>query len=201
YEYLGERAASAPEAVGTEITVDAATRTAGQEAEIVLRLQEPMEARLRDEGLDGIYRDMELPLVHVLARMHQTRGKIDTALRAALSAEFEQRIGVLPREIHGLAGREFNLNSPVQLREVLFDGLGLTRGKKTAKTRAASTAEDVLEELAEEHELPRKLLEYRGIQKLKSTYVDALPTMVNPRTGRVPTTFHQTGAATGRLSS
>src|SRR5262249_9614988 len=91
--------------------------------------------------------------------------------------------------------------SPVQLREVLFEGLGLQRGKKTAKTRAASTAEDVLEELAAEHELPRKILEYRGLQKLKSTYVDALPVLVNPRTGRVHTTFHQTGAPTGRLSS
>jgi DNA polymerase-1 len=201
YEYLGERGASAPDAVEAEIPVDAASRAAGQEAEIVLRLQEPMELRLRDEGLTGIYQDMELPLVTVLAHMEEAGVKIDTALLAALSAEFEQRIGVLTRDIQALAGREFNLNSPVQLREVLFDGLGLQRGKKTAKTRASSTAEDVLEELATEHELPRKLLEYRGIQKLKSTYVDALPVLVNPRTGRVHTTFHQTGAATGRLSS
>ena len=113
----------------------------------------------------------------------------------------EAQLETLTREIHRLAKGEFNINSPAQLREVLFERLGLKSGKKTAKTRAASTAEDVLEELALVHELPRKILEYRSVQKLKSTYVDALPELVIPETGRIHATFNQTVAATGRLSS
>ena len=113
----------------------------------------------------------------------------------------EAQLQALTIEIHALAKGEFNINSPVQLREVLFDRLSLKSGKKTAKTRAASTAEDVLEELALVHELPRKILDYRSVQKLKSTYVDALPELVNPETGRIHATFNQTVAATGRLSA
>jgi DNA polymerase-1 len=118
-----------------------------------------------------------------------------------MSRDMEAQLQALTKEIHALAKGEFNINSPPQLREVLFDRLGLQSGKKTAKTRAASTAEDVLEELALVHELPRKILEYRSIQKLKGTYVDALPELVNPATGRIHATFNQTVAATGRLSS
>jgi len=113
----------------------------------------------------------------------------------------EARLDTLTRQIHVLAKGEFNVNSPIQLREVLFDRLGLKSAKKTAKTRAASTAEDVLEELALVHELPRRILEYRSVQKLKSTYVDALPGLVDPETGRIHATFNQTVAATGRLSA
>ena len=144
---------------------------------------------------------MELPLVPVLADMERAGVKIDTALLATMSREMERQIESLTREIHVLAGGEFNINSPPQLREILFDRLGLRSGKKTAKTRAASTAEDVLEELAAEHELPRKILEYRGVQKLKSTYVDALPELVHPETGRIHASFNQAIAATGRISS
>jgi DNA polymerase-1 len=201
FEYLGERAAPALELAGTDVSLDAAARAAAQEAELVLRLQEPVRARLADEGLSEIYATMEVPLVGVLAEMERAGVKIDTALLSSISRDMEQQIAGLTREIHALAGGEFNINSPIQLREILFDRLGLQKGKKTAKTRAASTAEDVLEELAAEHELPRKILEYRSVQKLKSTYVDALPLLVHPETGRVHTTFHQTGAATGRLSS
>jgi DNA polymerase-1 len=118
-----------------------------------------------------------------------------------MSAELEQQLEVLTREVYALAGGEFNINSPIQLREVLFDRLGLKSAKKTAKTRAASTAEEVLEELATAgHPLPGKILEYRSVQKLKSTYVDPLPLLIDPLTGRIHASFQQTVAATGRLS-
>jgi len=133
--------------------------------------------------------------------MERAGVKVDTALLRSMSRDMEQQLGELTREIHVLAKGEFNINSPIQLREVLFDRLGLKSGKKTAKTRAASTAEDVLEELALAHPLPAKILEYRGIQKLKSTYVDALPELVNPETGRIHASFNQTVAATGRISA
>jgi DNA polymerase-1 len=160
-----------------------------------------MTARLGAEGLLPIYESMEMPLVEVLADLERAGVKVDTALLARMSRDMEVQLAALTKEIHTLAKGEFNINSPVQLREILFDRLGLQSGKKTAKTKAASTAEDVLEELALVHELPRKILEYRSVQKLKSTYVDALPEMVNPETGRIHATFNQTVAATGRLSA
>jgi DNA polymerase-1 len=118
-----------------------------------------------------------------------------------MSQDMERQIADLTERIHELAGGPFNINSPIQLRDILFDRLGMKSAKKTAKTRVSSTAEEVLEELARHHELPRKILEYRSVQKLKSTYVDALPQLVNPRTGRIHATFNQTVAATGRLSA
>jgi DNA polymerase-1 len=142
-----------------------------------------------------------MPLVEVLAGMERAGVKVDTRFLAVMSRDMEEQLSVLTKQIHHLAKGEFNINSPPQLREVLFDRLGLQSGKKTAKTKAASTAEDVLEELALVHELPRKILEYRSVQKLKSTYVDALPELVNPETGRIHATFNQTVAATGRLSA
>jgi DNA polymerase-1 len=151
--------------------------------------------------LANIYHELELPLAAVLAEMEQAGVAIDTAMLGGMSRAMEDELEQLTRAIHDLAGGEFNVNSPVQLREVLFGKLGLKSGKKTAKTRAASTAEQVLEELATVHELPRRILEYRAIQKLKSTYVDALPQLVDPATRRVHATFHQTVTATGRLSS
>jgi DNA polymerase-1 len=175
-------------------------RAAGAEAELVLRLDRPMTERLESEGLSRIYEAMEMPLVEVLAEMERAGVKVETGLLAAMSRDMEAELQSLTREIHALAKGEFNINSPPQLREVLFDRLGMQAGKKTAKTRAASTAEDVLEELALVHELPRRILEYRSIQKLKGTYVDALPEMVDRATGRIHGTFNQTVAATGRLS-
>ncbi len=144
---------------------------------------------------------MEMPLVSVLADMERAGVKVDVELLASMSREMETQLQTLTREIYSLAKGEFNINSPIQLREVLFDRLGMKSAKKTAKTRAASTAEDVLEELALVHELPRRILDYRSVQKLKSTYVDALPQLVNPETGRIHATFNQTVAATGRLSA
>jgi DNA polymerase-1 len=200
-EVFGEERAASPETVPPDASVDACARAAAADAELVLRLAEPVEARLREEGLEPIYTTLERPLVEVLADMEQAGVKIDCAHLEVLSRDMERQLEALTREIHALAGGEFNINSPVQLREILFDKLALRPGKKTAKTRAASTAEDVLEELAEHHELPRRILDWRAVQKLKSTYVDALPALVNPRTGRIHALLNQTVAATGRISS
>jgi DNA polymerase I len=202
FEFLGERRGSGTEGVsGEDASAEMTARTAGGDALLVLRLDESVSRRLEEEGLATIYRTMELPLIEVLADMERAGVKVDRALLASMSREMEAQLAVLTGEIHVLAKGEFNINSPIQLREVLFDRLSLKAGKKTAKTRAASTAEDVLEELALVHELPRKILEYRSIQKLKSTYVDALPDLVSRETGRIHATFNQTVAATGRISS
>jgi len=201
-EHLGERRAPGTDGIAAPDAASLPTsRSAGAEAELVLRLQEPMAERLDGEGLRTIYDSMEMPLVLVLADMERAGVKVDTALLARMSREMETQLQALTTEIHALAKGEFNINSPVQLREVLFERLNLKSGKKTAKTRAASTAEDVLEELALVHELPRRILDYRSVQKLKSTYVDALPELVHPETGRIHATFNQTVAATGRLSA
>jgi DNA polymerase-1 len=202
FEYLGERRSAGGDGVaGAETPAAALAAAAGADGELVLRLDQPMSARLREESLLPVYESMELPLVAVLADMELAGVKVDTSLLATMSREMEARLQALTLEVHRLAKGEFNINSPIQLREVLFDRLGLKSAKKTAKTRAASTAEDVLEELALVHELPRKILEYRALQKLKSTYVDALPVLVDPETGRIHATFNQTIAATGRLSA
>jgi DNA polymerase-1 len=196
---------AAPEAPPGGVVADApwewAAGVAGREAEAVLRLEEPMRRRLEAEGLLSVYATLELPLASVLADMEEAGVRVDAARLAAMSREMETQIGELTKQIHALAKGEFNINSPAQLREVLFERLGLRSGKKTAKTRAASTAEDVLEELALVHELPQRILEYRAVQKLKSTYVDSLPQMIHPQTGRIHATHNQTVAATGRLSS
>jgi DNA polymerase-1 len=201
-EHLGERRAPGTDGVAApDAAVAPTSLTAGSDVETVGRLDVPMTARLEAEGLRPIYESMEMPLVEVLADMERAGVKVDVGLLAEMSRDMEKQLQALTKEIHVLAKGEFNINSPPQLREVLFDRLGMKSGKKTAKTRAASTAEDVLEELALVHELPRKILEYRSIQKLKSTYVDALPDLVLPETGRIHATFNQTIAATGRLSS
>jgi DNA polymerase-1 len=205
-EHLGQR----PRPTGALLeggadgaTLEAAADAAAQEADLTLRLFEPMEKRLREEGVAEVYARTELPLVEVLAEMERAGVKVNPDYLREMSAEMEGQLEQLTREIYALAGGEFNIQSPIQLREVLFSRLGLKAksARKTAKTRVASTAEDVLEELAEAgHELPRKILDYREVQKLKSTYVDPLPTLINPDTGRVHASFQQTIAATGRLS-
>jgi DNA polymerase-1 len=203
-EFLGARRGSGAEGAGAgspQASVDASAQVAGEDADLLLRLWVPVAARLESEGLSSIYETMELPLVEVLADMERSGVKVDSELLGAMSRDMQAEIARLTREIHALAKGEFNINSPVQLREVLFERLGMKAGKKTAKTRAASTAEEVLEELALVHELPRKILEYRTIQKLKSTYVDALPSLINPETGRIHASLNQTVAATGRISS
>jgi DNA polymerase-1 len=203
-EILGEQPkpmAGIVEGGAEGISLAAAAQAAAQEADLVRRLAGPMTARLREEGLLEIFETMEMPLVEVLADMERAGVKINREILAEMSRDMEKQIADLTREIHALAGGEFNINSPIQLRDVLFARLGMRSAKKTAKTRAMSTAEEVLEELAAEHELPRKILEYRSVQKLKSTYVDALPLLVDPETGRIHASFNQTVAATGRLST
>ncbi len=174
---------------------------AGERAELPLALAPGLAAELAQAGLDSVYCDYERPLIPVLAAIEEAGIKVDTAALATLGSTMQSELDGLAARIYGHAGVEFNINSPKQLSDVLFDRVGLTAGKKTGKTRVVSTAQDVLEELALTHELPGLVLKWRSIQKLKGTYVDALPALVNPTTGRVHTTFNQAVAATGRLSS
>ena len=166
---------------------------------VVAALCDALPAALTAAGLEPLFRDVELPLATILAGMEFRGVRIDTAALAALSAHYAARLAALEAEIHALAGRPFSIASPLQLRAVLFDELGLPVVKRT-KTGPSTDAE-VLEELAPLHPLPAKLLEHRRYAKLKSTYVDALPALVDPADGRVHTTFNQTVTATGRLSS
>jgi DNA polymerase-1 len=166
-----------------------------------LRLVPVLEERLSADDALTLFRDVEMPLVGVLAQMERHGVFVDTTSLQALSAEYATRLRELVAEIYDLAGGEFNIQSPPQLRAVLFDRLRLpARGVRRGKT-GLSTDVDVLTRLAGEHPLPGKILEYRALSKLKSTYVDALPALVNRETGRIHTSFHQAVTATGRLSS
>ncbi len=182
-----------------QVDVEKATQYSAEDAEIALSLQQILMEKLKEEDLYELFTTIEMPLVPVLARMEEHGIKIDVPFLAELSRQFQAEMNRLQTEITELAGGPFNLNSPKQLQVVLFETLKLPIKKKT-KT-GPSTDITVLEELAKEHPLPAKMVEYREYQKLKSTYVDALPQMVNPDTGRVHTSYNQTIAATGRLSS
>ena len=183
-----------------EVSLERAREYACEDADFTLRLKELFEPQLRNQELDGLFRDLEIPLVPVLARMEANGIRIDVPFFEEMNGKLEGELEGLRVDIVGLAGEEFNLNSTPQLREILFEKLGLPVIKKT-KT-GPSTDASVLEELAGlGHALPSRLLEYRQLEKLRNTYVDALPRLVNPRTGRIHTSFNQTVAATGRLSS
>jgi DNA polymerase I len=183
------------------VDVARVTDYAAEDADVTLRLAEALEPRLIARGLDRLYREVDGPLLPVLARMEAHGIIVDVPRLDAMSAEMAEALTRERREIHALAGTQFNVDSPKQLRAVLFDRLGLTPGRKTAKSGVASTDAATLEDLAGEHEIARRILEYRELAKLKGTYVDALPQLVHPETGRVHTSYHPTGAATGRLSS
>ena len=172
-----------------------------ESADITGRLASALRTEIEQVGLLKLYGEMDLPLVPVLARMEHAGVKIDTAALAKMSAELEREISAKEKEIHKVAGIEFNVGSPKQLGDVLFNRMNLPKPVKYGKGRTISTAVDVLEELAENHPIARMVLDYRQLTKLKSTYVDALPALINPATGRLHTTFGQTGTATGRLSS
>jgi len=173
----------------------------GSEPAVVEALEQTLGRRLKEDGLEGLFREIELPVARLLADMEWAGIGIDGAALNAISAEFGEQLTRLERECYELAGREFNLNSRNQLREVLFGGLKLS-AKGLKKTKSGfSTDADSLEKLAEVHPLPKKLIEYRTIAKLKSTYTDALPALIDPVTGRIHTSFHQALTATGRLSS
>jgi len=174
---------------------------AGEHADYLQRLTPVLRQELESQELAGVFDSIDLPLASVLAAMERHGIRVDPAALASMSASMENEIRVLERQIWELAGGEFNINSPGQLAEILFDKLNLVPATKRSRARSRSTAADVLTELALLHELPRKVLEYRELAKLKSTYVDALPPLIEPGTSRVHTRFSQTGAATGRLSS
>lgn len=184
-----------------QIELDEASKYAAEDADITLRLHQAMAPRLeRIEGLQRIYNDIEIPLVPVLQRIERNGTLIDRTMLAEHSQTLGDRMAELTAEAYKIAGREFNLGSTKQLGEILFEELKLPVIKKTPKG-APSTAEEVLSELAADYELPRVLMEYRGLSKLKSTYTDKLGDMVNASTGRLHTSYHQAVAATGRLSS
>jgi DNA polymerase-1 len=171
---------------------------AGEEAIAIGELAPILRERLDADGLLPLLEDIELPLAGVLARMERAGVRVNEAFLGELSVEYEKDLARIEGEIYALAGEEFLVSSPKQLQRILFEKLELPAGKKT-KT-GFSTDESVLERLSTQHELPAKILAHRRLAKLKSTYVDALPRLVNPETGRIHPSFHQTGAATGRLS-
>ena len=174
----------------------------GERADFLLRVAPLLREEVEKQGLVEVYEKIDLPLAPVLARMEAAGVFVDKKELEVISAKTEQELSGLEKAICELAGYEFNINSPQQLAEVLFDRLNLQGPKQgRGRSRSRSTAADVLEELALLHELPKKVLEYRELSKLKSTYADVLPRLIHPATGRIHTRFSQTGTATGRLSS
>lgn len=184
-----------------QIPIKEASKYAAEDADITLRLYQTLQPRLAAEGKATVYQTLERPLAPVIVGMERAGIKIDASVLSKLSGEFAQRMGALEDEAYKLAGNEFKLGSPKQVSEILFGDLGLPGGRKT-KTGAWSTKAEILEELAAEgHELPRVILDWRGLSKLKSTYTDSLPEDVNAETGRVHTSYALASTTTGRLSS
>jgi DNA polymerase-1 len=185
------------------VPLETALDYAGERSDLALQVAGTLRDLLTKEDLDPLYRDLELPLIPVLVAIERAGVRIDGPALAAQSQHVDRELATRSAQIFELAGEEFNINSPKKLSEILFDKMGLRTEtmRRTTKTKAQSTAFEVLEELAQSHELPRLILEWRSLQKLKGTYIDALPQLVNPDTGRVHTCFNQAVAATGRLSS
>ncbi|WP_062261095.1 DNA polymerase I [Endozoicomonas arenosclerae] len=184
-----------------QIDLETAAPYAAEDADITLRLHETIAPQLEKESsLYSVFRDIEMPLVSVMSRMERQGAKVDGTLLAQQSMEIGKRLHELEKQAHDAAGEPFNLASPKQLQAILFEKLGLPVIKKTPKGQP-STAEEVLQELALDYPLPKLLIEHRGLSKLKSTYTDKLPQMINPATGRIHTSYHQAVTATGRLSS
>ena len=208
-EHLGYKAVTEESLTGkgikatalADLPADTVRDFAAERADLPLQLAQDLPARLDAEDLTRVWETLERPLIDVLVGIEQAGVRVDPAVLSAQSTHVEKEMASLSRKIFDLAGVEFNINSPRQLGEVLFEKLELPSLKRTGKTRAVSTAVEVLEELAATHDLPRLVLDWRGLQKLKGTYIDALPLLVNPQTGRVHTSFNQAVAATGRLSS
>ncbi|MBI5407910.1 MAG: DNA polymerase I [Nitrospirae bacterium] len=203
-DYLGIKKLSFNDVTGkgknfSEVSVEDAARYSGEDAAVTLKLKKHLEPELDKEGLSKLFREIEMPLIEILADMETAGVKIDVRMMDKLSQKLTRELASIEKRIYFIAGEEFNINSPKQLQEILFEKLGLRTIRKT-KT-GYSTDADVLEQLALEHELPREIIEYRVLSKLQNTYVDALPKMINPKTGRLHTSFNQTIAATGRLSS
>jgi len=184
-----------------EVSVDKATRYAAEDAEVVFTLVQKMEPIVDDSGFGPLLRDIELPLGRVLATMELRGVLVDTELLETQSRQVGTTLAVLEAKAHEAAGRSFNVNSPLQLAVILFDEIGLEPVKKTKGRTGRSTDVEVLTELSDAHPLPAIILEHRGLAKLKGTYLDGLPKLVNPQTGRIHTSYNQAVAATGRLSS
>jgi DNA polymerase I len=184
-----------------DVPVEAAVDYACERADLAGQLAPIFANLLGKENLDEVYYKLELPLVPVLIAVERAGVRVDGPALAAQSQQIERELSRRTSQIYEMTGGEFNINSPKQLAEVLFDKMQLPVLKRTGATRTPSTAVEVLEELALAHELPRLILEWRALMKLKGTYIDALPQLVNPDTGRVHTCFNQAVAATGRLSS
>lgn len=207
--YLGENTVSFEDIAGkgvrqlafNQIELDKAGPYAAEDADITLRLHQTLWPRLEQEPrLRAVFEQIEMPLVDVLSRIERNGALVDGQRLWQQSQELSQRLTQLEAQAHEQAGEVFNLNSPKQLQALLFDRLGLPVIKKTPKGQP-STAEEVLQELALDYPLPRLILEHRSLSKLKSTYTDKLPQMISPATGRIHTSYHQAGTATGRLSS
>ncbi len=182
------------------VPVAEAVKYAAEDADITLRLWQMFKPQLHQVHVTTVYETLERPLVPVLAAMERAGVKVDRHTLSRMSGKFAQKMAALEDEIHELAGERFNVGSPKQLGEILFDKMALEGGKR-GKTGAYGTGADVLEDLAAEHDLPARVLDWRALAKLKSTYTDALQEHINPETGRVHTSYMQTGANTGRLSS
>ncbi len=206
-EYLGEQVTTYKDVAGSgkkqipfaEVEVEKARDYSGEDADVAFRLTRLLAPKIDELGFHALFYDLELPLVAVLARMERNGVCIDSQRLRDGSKEADIQLQELMRRIWAIAGQEFNINSPKQLGEILFDKLGLPVVRRTKTGR--STDEDVLTRLAASHELPAEILAWRSLAKLKNTYLDVLPTLVNPETGRVHTSFNQTVTATGRLSS
>ena len=208
-EQLGYKALTQDEVCGkgvkalpfAQIPVEGLLDYAGERTDLALQLATKLEPMLGEQGLESVYRELELPLVPILADLERIGVRIDGRALAAQATLVDKELSDRSTAIFAMAGEEFNINSPKQLAEILFDKLKLPVLKRTGTSRAPSTAVEVLEELALAHEMPRLILEWRALAKLKGTYIEALPQLINPETGRVHTSFNQAVAATGRLSS
>jgi len=174
---------------------------AAEDADVTFRLKQILEKELKTNDLEKLFYEIEMPLMQVLATMERTGVRIDSDALGQSSIILTEEMGQLEKEIHQIAGMVFNVSSPMQVGEVLFDRLQLDSKAKKTKTGQYSTAEDVLEKLQSKHPIIGKILDYRGLKKLLSTYIDSLPLLINPQTGKVHTSFNQTVTATGRLSS
>jgi DNA polymerase-1 len=173
----------------------------GEYADYLQRLAPALREQVKEQDLEKVYEEIDLPLAPVLAEMERVGVRVEPKELGKMSQAMDKEVRRLEKEIWEMAGVEFNVNSPPQLAEILFDKLNLQPNARRGKAKARSTAADVLEELSARHPLPAKVIEFREVSKLKSTYVDALPKLIHPETGRLHTSFSQTGTATGRLSS
>jgi DNA polymerase-1 len=208
-EHLNHKMVAYSEVTGTgkdqinfaEVPIETASRYAAEDADATWLLRQKFVPQLAEQKLEELFHAVEMPLVSILAGMENHGVLLDSPLLGRLSADFAGRISTLEEQVFELAGERFNLNSPKQLGEVLFEKMGLKSVKKSKGKSGWSTDNEVLTALAEEQEIARLIVRYRSVAKLKSTYTDALPRLVNPRTGRVHTSYNQTVTNTGRLSS